>query len=717
MTYAGPAYAQPPYAGGGGSAVQPIAGFRLAYDMDGSRVYAIDGDATQAALLSYGRVVALNDEVEVSGVDPAANVGEAPGGLAIVFPVPMDVVAYFVSGSGLVPGALQYSRDTEESIDGTWGTAEPSWSAASDAADWRNVEPMDTPRTAVTGLRFLQQAPGATFTSLHIYAKPTTNHRLAFWHPDDDVELDPTDTDLGPVFADEARTLRFRVKNTSPLVTFPDVALRFEELSPNDLAEHGLLTTDDLVYYSTLNIGDLKPHGVSEVITLRTTPGDATPLTADPRAARLRADVGGPDSVVVDIPTETQLLDNGASLFSTSNPPMPGADQESHIALENHLLVADDNGLHMHRRSDGVKPTLGQSAGMHPDAWGRGLVDLGGDLYAALGSLGTTEMHVYLYGVDEANEEVINWDLEALVTACGHFEVATLPEHDEVWVTFLDSGDTNVTLKLWRVKVDRVNNDVTTIGVHTFHTSGYQARNMALTAVPEQDGVLAFFLDRTSSSTTSYEYRYALITRVDEVSVSVVETHATQLGNTNTGNNAVGRLNFTKLTRLEPSLYAASWMRAPEGGTENGGFWASSHYTIDTSVSPVELSPSIDLYQGFNEGNTDYTAAHAFASDTGLDDGRFLLVVDHFTSGYDDEHAGGVVIAYVDGQLTKEVDYTRMVDVSTDVDDPGVAYWFTFLDAVMPDPSSLGEWVVLYGRSDLGEVRWYEWRVEEVQLL
>lgn len=307
MTYAGPAYAQAPYAGGGATAVQPVAGFRLAYDMDGSRVYAIDGDATQAALLSYGRVVALNDEVEASGIDPAANVGESPGGLAIVFPVPMDVVAYFVSGSGLQPGALQYSMDTEESIDGTWGTAEPAWTFFPNTDDWRKVEPMDTPRTGVTGLRFLQQAAGATFTSLHIYAKPTTNHRLAFWHPDLDQELDPTETDLGPVFAGDSRVLRFRVKNTSPLVTFPDIALRFEELSPNDLAEPALLTQDNLNWYDPLNIGDLKPSEVSEVYELHTTPGVATPLTADPRAARLRVDVNGPDTVLVrsDSPEDT----------------------------------------------------------------------------------------------------------------------------------------------------------------------------------------------------------------------------------------------------------------------------------------------------------------------------------------------------------------------------------------------------------------------------
>ena len=278
-------------------------GDRIAWDRDGSVSVFITANGVVAAQSATTRRI-LNSESD-AGLGQAAI--SAYNCMAIVFPVPMDLVAVFLSwtdSTALV--TVETSKDTTNGLDGTWDTqylttvnplqsVKPNYRIASHLT---SLQP-NASSSDIRGVRFRINAYAqfglTNMRAFHIYGQPSalaTIDRLALWNPTLDAKLPPTWFDWGDTPRSSSADRSFRVKNLSATMTATDIDVYIEALTPGDpsiAAMHTLSENGGTTFLSSLSLPLLNPGMISDVLIVRrVVPANALVSTW---SARIAADV------------------------------------------------------------------------------------------------------------------------------------------------------------------------------------------------------------------------------------------------------------------------------------------------------------------------------------------------------------------------------------------------------------------------------------------
>jgi hypothetical protein len=124
---------------------------------------------------------------------------------------------------------------------------------------------------------------------LHLYgSRPTTSvDRLAFWHPTTDQAIGTADLDFGDIAQGTSVTKQFRIKNISGTLTANSITLQVSDLLPEYTGTGLQVSTDNVTYQNSVNIGNLASGIISPTLYVRRTVPGAETTTQ--RQARLLA--------------------------------------------------------------------------------------------------------------------------------------------------------------------------------------------------------------------------------------------------------------------------------------------------------------------------------------------------------------------------------------------------------------------------------------------
>lgn len=248
--------------------------WRMRYDADGSAVLWLADGSSSPAAISNANARIMNDE-SAGEVSYGTN-----GRVVIIFPELRDIDAYFAdigsyAYSYRYPQTLETSVDTTNGYDGTW-VSQGNWQSQATVPGWRkNIVGLTV--LGVRAVRFRQTAGGAitstTWAALHLYGEPTNpaGDRLEFWHPTLDEKLGPAALEYGDRQRSSTTLKEFRVKNISDDQRALSVRVAMDTLTdanPSIIGQHGL-SLDAATYLSQVNVGDLDPGEISQVVTQR----------------------------------------------------------------------------------------------------------------------------------------------------------------------------------------------------------------------------------------------------------------------------------------------------------------------------------------------------------------------------------------------------------------------------------------------------------------
>lgn len=272
---------------------------RLAYDRDGSVGVSISNTGLLTALTG-SQLIGMNTESE--------SVNALPNGtyeLAIIFPIPVDIAAIFVSANSTSPSmSVWTSQNTSTGVDGTWTQQVPARSFFQDVKpNYRRAAtvtaiPGGSSSQGVVGLKLTATTASITnfLRALHIYGTPSsgaTPDRLAIWHPTLNQAVSPSYFDWGNAPRSSSADKSFRIKNLSGTLTANLVAVYVEALTPGApsiASMHTLSDNGGSTFLSSLSIPSLAPGAISSPLILRRViPANANVSTW---SARIGADVG-----------------------------------------------------------------------------------------------------------------------------------------------------------------------------------------------------------------------------------------------------------------------------------------------------------------------------------------------------------------------------------------------------------------------------------------
>lgn len=198
--------------------------------------------------------------------------------------------------------AYEYSTDTTDGTDGSW---------SSFSATFSNLTLHDAPNEVskpyyrsdiatlslsnVTGIRVRWMYSGwggagnHRMFVFHLYGtRPTAGvDRLAFWHPSSDQIIDAAALDFGDIAQGTSVTRQFRIKNLSGSLTANDITVQVSDLLPEYSGTGLQVSTDNVTYQNSVNIGNLAAGVISATLYVRRTVPGAESQTQ--RHARLLA--------------------------------------------------------------------------------------------------------------------------------------------------------------------------------------------------------------------------------------------------------------------------------------------------------------------------------------------------------------------------------------------------------------------------------------------
>lgn len=253
--------------------------YRMAWDEDGTQMFNL----STFAQFSESSMRALNSE--------RGNTVATSNGVVVIFPELRDLDAIWLNGdTGNVSTAV--SVDTTNGSDGTW-TSGPTVPVVADTGNplgvrWRSSIASST-ALGIKAIRFTV----SNLRNIHLYGEispEVTEDRIEFWHPTADQKQPPNWFDWGNTPRQSTGQVAFRLKNMSPTLTANDVVVSMDALTdttPSVPAQH-LLSLDAVHWYSSIDLGDIAPNGLSPVAYLRrVTPSNAV-LTTPRWAFRLK---------------------------------------------------------------------------------------------------------------------------------------------------------------------------------------------------------------------------------------------------------------------------------------------------------------------------------------------------------------------------------------------------------------------------------------------
>ncbi len=244
-------------------------GLRIPYDRNGSQGFLLSGSLSKISLGS------LNNDG--GGYYYPGNLVNGYRGL--VFPIPFTITHYFTyyTGSGGL-GAVQWSPDTTNGLDGTW--TQISSSHVNHAyLEYREQFTAVGPLVGAQGIRFYNSTGlgslGVASRALHLYGYVTdpATPRLAMWHPTLNEPLPAAHLDWGDRPQGSSATRQFRIKNFSTTLTATSINVTLEgnpEPSPSWASQHSFRTpAGSGLFYPTITLDSLGPSATSAVIDIK----------------------------------------------------------------------------------------------------------------------------------------------------------------------------------------------------------------------------------------------------------------------------------------------------------------------------------------------------------------------------------------------------------------------------------------------------------------
>jgi hypothetical protein len=264
-------------------------GRRIPWDIDGSQL--VRWNNSSLVLQTLATMQILNDENTTNSYQGLQG-GEF---LALIFPAPMQIVAYTHQQSGSNGSKLiEYSLNTTNGQDGAWSIITgPSNPVGSPGHDYRlHTVTAGMPLSNVKAVR-TRSASGTgedNIINFHWYGyrSSTVGDALMLWHAtlDQPFSSIPAAYDKGDLARGSGPNITsFRVKNCSASLTANTVALSRDILTDTSPANIGLVTVryNAGTYGTTAAIGTLGPGAISLVcdakidLTSAATPGRMAP--------------------------------------------------------------------------------------------------------------------------------------------------------------------------------------------------------------------------------------------------------------------------------------------------------------------------------------------------------------------------------------------------------------------------------------------------------
>lgn len=236
---------------------------RFAYHLDGTKIFMIDSANTLTEITAQATL--FNDE----DADYHQTSGQT---VLFIFPELRDLSAYYFDDYwGVTPQTLQVSSDTTTGLDGTWTTVVNPWSRQV------AVNPIPTYRTAINtavagsikGIKFNFNSSTIRIATIHLYGSiPTTSNpnRLIFWEPVNNNATGGAYFDWGDVVQGSSQTKSFRIKNNSSTQTANSVAI---STGAETFGMALQFSTDNATFTASINIGNLAPGALSNVLYVK----------------------------------------------------------------------------------------------------------------------------------------------------------------------------------------------------------------------------------------------------------------------------------------------------------------------------------------------------------------------------------------------------------------------------------------------------------------
>lgn len=284
-----------------------IPGTRFALDQDGS-VVKWRNFTTGSSWTDVTSSIAETQRVNTAnllelGTGDASHLGQ----LAIAFPEPRSVSGLYVhlgfvnGGQPVNTSAFEYSTDTTDGTNGTWSsftatfanpTAHDQGSDVSKPYYRSDIAALSLTNVKGIRIRWSSSWNGAGNHRVyvcHMYgSRPTTGvDRLAFWHPSSDQALGAAYLDFGDIAQGTSVTRQLRLKNLSGTLTANTITLQVSDLLPEYTGTGLQVSTDNVTYQNSVNIGNLAPGAISSTLYVRRSVPAAESTTQ--RHARLLA--------------------------------------------------------------------------------------------------------------------------------------------------------------------------------------------------------------------------------------------------------------------------------------------------------------------------------------------------------------------------------------------------------------------------------------------
>lgn len=261
-----------------------VPGPRMAYHLDGTVGFLTSSPwGSPPTQLTPQQMLALNNESTSSALGTYGP--NQSRGIGLIFPELRDLSGIImidsVSGpsGGGTPGALEWSPNSTNGIDGDWTTITsnyPRLAPPSKVGMRTQIMALDV--TGAKAIRYRGQAAGGsnqiTTVGLHVYGRISagqTPDRLRLWHPTLDEEVSGAYFDWGDVARGSSATINFRVKNNSATLAAVGITVGVEhptDASPSLTDQIRLSTASSPTVEGQKNLGDLNPGEISEIVTL-----------------------------------------------------------------------------------------------------------------------------------------------------------------------------------------------------------------------------------------------------------------------------------------------------------------------------------------------------------------------------------------------------------------------------------------------------------------
>jgi hypothetical protein len=278
---------------------------RIEYDTDGTVVWYSTGTFGLAdppvLTMSNANMRQLNDDNNQN--DVLSGGGNSVHIVCFQFTAPMTLTGYQMGLHAQGVGAaivLQYSLDSTNGSNGTFTNTGWTTQNSTNPFDIKNNK-LATSLTNVTWLRLYMQTGGSSspatyIRNMNLYGYPTAGlptQRLEFWQPVTNAEASPALFDYAEIPQSSTNTKQFRVKNMHSTLTANSIVVTAADVMKDAAVALGSqiqVSTDNVTFTSTVNIGNLAAGAISPILYHRWNP--AANATLSMWSARVSAVAG-----------------------------------------------------------------------------------------------------------------------------------------------------------------------------------------------------------------------------------------------------------------------------------------------------------------------------------------------------------------------------------------------------------------------------------------